>query len=89
MQVPAADIGGFYSEGTSGVWRGCGVEIGAKLVVSKVERDGNKGATVLEFSSYFNESPGGMDKLVCPWRFYSMHGFGALSHGHTRLSVPP
>ncbi|MEB2308404.1 MAG: hypothetical protein OZ917_03790 [Candidatus Brocadiaceae bacterium] len=29
-------------------------KIGTKLIVSKVERDGNKGATVLEFSSYFN-----------------------------------
>ncbi|HQU32630.1 hypothetical protein BIY37_08720 [Candidatus Brocadia sapporoensis] len=44
-------------------------KIGTKLIVSKVERDGNKGAVVLEFSSYFNGFPGGMDKLVCPWRF--------------------
>jgi hypothetical protein len=41
-------------------------KIGTKLIVSKVERDGNKGAVVLEFSPYFNESPDGMDKRVCP-----------------------
>jgi hypothetical protein len=49
-------------------------KIGTKLIVSKVERDGNKGATVLEFSPYFNESPGGMDKLALIWEIFDFSG---------------